>query len=89
MHDDSPTEDAHRIPPQVLARARELRHGQTPAERKLWAVLRGNQLQGLKFRRQHPMGRCIADFYCAEFTSQDVQRNLEGVVLAIRQACGA
>src|SRR4051794_22135472 len=67
MHDDFPPEDQrNRIPPGVLARAREMRHEQTPAEQKLWAVVRGKQLYGHKFRRQHPIGRFIADFYCAE-----------------------
>lgn len=32
----------------------------------LWERLRGRQLGGFKFRRQAPMGRFIADFYCAE-----------------------
>ena len=32
----------------------------------LWACLRDRQLHGYKFRRQHPIGRYIADFYCAE-----------------------
>ena len=38
----------------------------TPAEQILWKHLRGRRLHGLKFRRQHPLGRFIADFYCAE-----------------------
>jgi very-short-patch-repair endonuclease len=36
----------------------------TPAEAVLWEVLRGRQLEGLKFRSQHPLGRFIVDFYC-------------------------
>ncbi len=36
----------------------------TPAERELWSVLRRNQLDGLHFRRQQPIGRFIVDFYC-------------------------
>ena len=32
----------------------------------LWAVLRNRKLEGAKFRRQHPLGRYIADFYCHE-----------------------
>lgn len=35
----------------------------TPAERKLWAVLRGLPM---RFRRQRPTGPYIVDFYCAE-----------------------
>src|SRR5512135_1826155 len=38
----------------------------TPAEEKLWQRLRAHRLGGLKFRRQHPLGPFIADFYCAE-----------------------
>ncbi|MGI8561589.1 MAG: endonuclease domain-containing protein [Luteimonas sp.] len=38
----------------------------TDAERKLWQRLRGGQLDGLKFRRQHPIPPYIADFCCIE-----------------------
>jgi len=37
----------------------------TPHETVLWERLRGRRLDGLKFRRQHPLGPFIADFYCA------------------------
>jgi very-short-patch-repair endonuclease len=37
----------------------------TVAEKKLWLHLRGDQLDGLRFRRQHRVGEFIADFYCA------------------------
>jgi very-short-patch-repair endonuclease len=33
-------------------------------ERRLWNQLRRRQLQGLRFRRQHPVGPYILDFYC-------------------------
>jgi very-short-patch-repair endonuclease len=46
--------------------ARNLRRNQTSAESKLWSVLRNRQVDGLKFRRQHPIGRYIADFCCEE-----------------------
>lgn len=36
------------------------------AERKLWHALRYKQLNGHRFRRQHPIGRYIADFACIE-----------------------
>ncbi len=49
----------------LLSHARALRRDATPAERKLWQGLRGHRLRGLKFRRQVPLGPCIADFYCA------------------------
>ena len=47
-----------------MHRAGELRKELTPAERKLWAYLRGNQLNGINFRRQHAIGKYIPDF-CA------------------------
>jgi very-short-patch-repair endonuclease len=43
-----------------------LRRDATDAERKLWAQLRDRQLDGLKFKRQAPIGRFIADFACME-----------------------
>jgi very-short-patch-repair endonuclease len=51
---------------QTVERARELRRRLTPPEARLWTRLRGRQLRGLKFRRQHPIGPFILDFYCAE-----------------------
>lgn len=42
-----------------------MRHPLTPAEAKLWAQVRNQQL-GYKIRRQHPIGHFIADFYCAQ-----------------------
>jgi adenine-specific DNA-methyltransferase len=38
----------------------------TPAERILWRHLRGRRFDGLKFRRQHPVGPFYADFACHE-----------------------
>jgi len=38
----------------------------TDAERNLWRHLQRGQLDGLKFRRQHPIDRFIADFACLE-----------------------
>jgi very-short-patch-repair endonuclease len=46
--------------------AKDLRKDMTPAEKLLWEHLFNRQLGGFKFRRQHPLGRFIADFYCAE-----------------------
>lgn len=43
---------------------RALRNNVTEAEAKLWQELRGRQLQGYKFRRQHPIEDYIADFAC-------------------------
>ena len=50
----------------ALARRRALRGLSTDAERLLWRLLRMRQLLGLKFRRQHPVGHYIVDFYCAD-----------------------
>ena len=50
----------------VVDRARNLRREQTPAEVRLWSALRNRQLAGLKFRRQHPYGQFILDFFCVE-----------------------
>ncbi|MCH8998490.1 MAG: endonuclease domain-containing protein [Proteobacteria bacterium] len=47
-------------------RARTLRRRSTDAERLLWHHLRGRQLAGLKFRRQHVLGPYIVDFICLE-----------------------
>lgn len=41
-----------------------LRTHSTPAECVLWRGLKGSQLDGLKFRRQHSIGPYILDFYC-------------------------
>jgi very-short-patch-repair endonuclease len=38
----------------------------TSAEEILWEHLRNKKLNGLKFRRQHPIDMFIADFYCHE-----------------------
>ncbi|HYJ79464.1 MAG TPA: DUF559 domain-containing protein, partial [Longimicrobiaceae bacterium] len=43
---------------------RRLRSEQTPAESLLWTALRGRQLDGLHFRRQHALDRFVLDFYC-------------------------
>jgi very-short-patch-repair endonuclease len=53
-----------KINPQKLKRAKEMRRNMTPAERKLWAALRRNQLDGLHFRRQQIIDGFIVDFYC-------------------------
>lgn len=44
--------------------ARILRHRATDAERCLWRELRGGRFMNAKFRRQHPIGRYVADFAC-------------------------
>ncbi|RME23859.1 MAG: DUF559 domain-containing protein [Deltaproteobacteria bacterium] len=112
------------IPKSLRGRSKELRKNMTPPERKLWRVLRGNGV-GFTFRRQHPIGPYIADFYCRDaalvvevdgaathglpaaiehdkirdeflrarnlrtlrFPAAEVEHNLEGVCIAIQEAC--
>jgi very-short-patch-repair endonuclease len=49
---------------QSILRSRELRRNSTPAEQKLWALLRGASLDGFKFRRQQRLGPYFGDFVC-------------------------
>ena len=53
-----------RAPDFIRGRAKNLRRAMTQPERTLWALLRRNEL-GWHFRRQHPVGPYILDFYCA------------------------
>ena len=52
-------------PGKTVRRARKLRRAMTLPEIALWAQLR-ERPNGLKFRRQHPAGPYVLDFYCAE-----------------------
>ena len=45
-------------------RAVEMRKRPTWAEKKMWAALRDEHLDGFKFRRQHRIGRYLRDLYC-------------------------
>ena len=44
--------------------AKHLRTNATDAERILWSLLRRRQFEGLRFRRQQPIGPYIVDFFC-------------------------
>lgn len=46
--------------------AKQLRKNSTDTERLLWSRLRNKRFEGLKFRRQEPIGRYIVDFICYE-----------------------
>jgi very-short-patch-repair endonuclease len=48
----------------VVIRARELRRRPSLPEGLVWRELR-KRPNGLKFRRQHPLGPYVVDFYCA------------------------
>ena len=50
----------------IFRNANELRKASTNAENLLWQQLRSRKLDGLKFRRQHPVNNYVADFYCRE-----------------------
>nr|MBP8023348.1 DUF559 domain-containing protein [Paludibacter sp.] len=56
--------------PSLYSRLKELavknRHNPTPAEEFLWEQLKGKHLDNYKFRRQHIIGDCIADFVCLQ-----------------------
>ena len=52
------------LPKELLEFARRLRREQTDAETKLWQLLRDRQVEGAKFRRQHPIPPYVVDFYC-------------------------
>ncbi len=52
------------VPAVSRGNARGLRQTPTTPERLLWSSLRDRQLGGFKFRRQHPVGPYVLDFYC-------------------------
>ena len=56
-------EDIHNLP-EVSQLRTNLRRRLTPAEARLWTLLKGSRLGGRKFRRQHSVGPYILDFYC-------------------------
>jgi len=47
-------------------RAKDSRFFATRSEKLVWSWLRNRQLGGYKFRREHPMGEYVLDFYCDE-----------------------
>ena len=49
--------------PLIFARAKDLRNHTTHPEIVLWGFLK-TKPYGYKFRRQHPLGIYIADFFC-------------------------
>ena len=58
--------NSHKIHSELRHRAREFRKEMTPTETRIWGRLRNRGLGGLKFRRQHLIGRFIVDFCCVE-----------------------
>jgi len=53
-----------RAKPSTLETARLLRKNMTYYEEIIWERLKGKQILGLRFRRQHPIDFFIVDFYC-------------------------
>jgi adenine-specific DNA-methyltransferase len=51
---------------QTVITARQLRGQLTDAEQILWSALRDSRLHGIKFRRQHPFGPYVLDFFCVK-----------------------
>jgi very-short-patch-repair endonuclease len=57
---------ANPVSPKTIARAKRMRRVPTYPEYRLWMRLRARQIGGLYFRRQHPVGPYILDFYCGQ-----------------------
>jgi very-short-patch-repair endonuclease len=55
-----------RAPKETIALARRLRRNLSPPEARLWSRLRARRPGAPVFRRQHPVGPYVLDFYCAE-----------------------
>ena len=49
-----------------IQRARQLRQNETWAEKLVWRWLRSRRFTNCKFRRQHPVGPYVLDFFCEE-----------------------
>jgi very-short-patch-repair endonuclease len=52
--------------PNLRKRAKDLRHSETQAEQIIWSWLRAKKLDGVKFRRQEPVGAYVVDFVSFE-----------------------
>ena len=52
---------------EIIAFARKLRKEQTNGEKFVRELLRDRRYRNMKWRRQHPVGKYIADFYCEEY----------------------
>ncbi|MCS6801795.1 MAG: DUF559 domain-containing protein [Chloroflexota bacterium] len=72
-------------PPRAAVRARELRRSQSPVDARFWAAVRNRPVDGLKCRRQHPIGPSSADFVCAAARA----RFLEGRGYRVRRFTNA
>lgn len=58
----------HKVPRpsrRMISRGRNLRRQSFMPERLLWSRLRNGRCGGFRFRRQHPVGPYVVDFFCA------------------------
>ena len=66
---DEPRRPYWVIPPhlhhEMVLIARQFRKEPTPSEGILWQAIRGRRLEGVKFRREQPIGLFIVDFFAA------------------------
>ena len=62
----SEAKQSHGASDNIKFKAKELRKQMTDHEKILWSHIRRRQLNGKHFRRQHPFGIYIVDFYCHE-----------------------
>ncbi len=53
--------------PTIFRNAYKLRKNPTEAEEILWQYLRNRQMEGVRFRRQHPLKKFVADFYAHQY----------------------
>ena len=51
--------------PNAISCARQLRRDMTWPEKLFWSRVKAQQFMNLKFRKQHPVGPFVVDFYCA------------------------
>ena len=56
----------HTNQPHLQEQRRQLRKESTPAEVMLWKMLKNNQVEGVRFRRQFSVDNYILDFYCPQ-----------------------
>jgi very-short-patch-repair endonuclease len=61
-----PSNDERERARELRDRAREMRANPTPAERRLWSMLRDRRMPSFKFKRQHVIAPYIVDFACLE-----------------------
>ena len=64
LWDNGPMEEPVHNLQKLKKNRKKLRNSLTPAEAKLWSLLKGGRIKDRKFRRQHSVGPYVLDFYC-------------------------